>query len=215
MAETENHYWRLEERGSETQTCRVSTLPLDPYKGGLSSVRLAQRNWKIAAGLSFISAGVASLWLPPLGAVFAVLGIFFGWRSNQEDIELARVLAVYRGLVEAGMCFGELRWDGQASWVESDLDSSRRFADSIRELYGPIQSPSHLVLETDGHVWPVPTRLSEGDMPVEFSHIWARQVGPCEVLDTSTTRGADVLKKAREAGGGMEIAMVEIGGVSP
>jgi hypothetical protein len=99
--------------------------------------------------------------------------------------------------------------------VESDLDSSRRFADSIRELYGPIQSPSHLVLETDGHVWPVPTRLSEGDMPVEFSHIWARQVGPCEVLDTSTTRGADVLKKAREAGGGMEIAMVEIGGVSP
>jgi hypothetical protein len=212
MAESEKHYWRLEERGSETRTGRVSTLPLDPYKGGLSSVRLAQRNWKIAAGLCFLGTGIASLWLPIVGAVFAVAGIYLGWRSNQEDVELARILAVYRGLVEAGLCFGELKWDGQTSWVEGDLDSSRRFAYSIRELYGPIQKPTHLVLETDGHVWPVPARLSEGDMPVEFAHIWARQVGPCEVLDTATTRGADVLEKALAAGGGMEISMLEIGG---
>jgi hypothetical protein len=185
---------------------------LDPYPGGLSSVRLVRRNWKIGAGICFIAAGAASLWMPPVGALFAVLAIFLGWRSNQEDLEFARVLAVYRGLVEAGLCFGELKWDGEASWVEGDLDSSRRFADSVRELYGPIKSPAHLVLETDGHVWPVPTRLSEGDLPVEFTHIWARQVGPCEVLDTKSTRGADVLAKALEAGGGMEIPMSEIGG---
>jgi len=212
MSESEKHYWRLEERGSETRTCRVSVLPLDPYKGGLSSVRLAQRNWKIGAGLCFVATGVVSLWIPPLGGVFAVVGIVLGWRSNQEDVEFARTLAIYRGLVEAGLCFGELKWDGQTSWVEGDLDSSRRFADSIRELYGPIQNPTHLVLETDGHVWPVPVRLSEGDMPVEFAHIWARQVGPCEVLDAATTRGADVLEKALAAGGGMEISMLEIGG---
>ena len=115
--------------------------------------------------------------------------------------------------MEAGLCFGELKWDGETCWVEGDIDSSRRFVDSVRELYGPIRSPSHLVLETDGHVWPVPSRLSESDLPVEFTHIWARQVGPCEVLDASTSRGADVLEKALAAGGGMELEITEIGGV--
>ena len=212
MTTETKHFWRLEDRGTDARTCRVSVLPLGPYPGGLSSVRLRQRNWKIAAGVSFVLGGVVSLWVPVAAIGAGIAGIFCGWRSNQEDLEFARVLAVFRGLVEAGLCFGELKRDGEFCWVEGDLDSSRRFVDSIRELYGPIRKPTHLVLETDGHVWPVPARLSEGDLPVEFTHIWARQVGPCEVLDVSTTRGADVLEKALAAGGGMELRIREIGG---
>ena len=170
-----------------------------------------RRNWRVGAIAAFLVGSIGAFWLPPVSLVLAGLGVFFAWRSNQEDLERARVFAVYRGLVEAGLCFGELKWDGEASWVDGDEDSSRRFANSVRELYGPIQNPTHLVLETDGHVWPVPLRLSEGDLPVEFAHIWARQVGPCEVLEVHTPRGQDLLKKAVEAGGGMEITMSEFG----
>ena len=204
MSSEPKHFWRLQDRGAEAQACRVSVLPLDPYPGGLSSVRLRQRNWKIAAGVSFVLGGVVCLWVPAASLGAGAAGIFCGWRSTLEDLDFARVLAVFRGLVEAGLCFGELKRDGEACWVEGDPDSSRRFVDSIQELYGPINNPTHLVLETDGHVWPVPARLCEGDLPVEFTHIWARQVGPCEVLDVSTTRGADVLEKALAAGGGEE-----------
>lgn len=211
MGETEKHFWRLDERGSDTRTTRVAVLPHDPYRGGLSSVRLARRNWMWLAGTSFVVGGVACLWVPPIGGAVAICGIYFGWRSNQEDVGRAQILAVYRGLVEAGLCFGELKWDGEATWVEGDLDSSRRFVDSVRELYAPIAAPTHLVLESDGHVWPVPARLSEGDLPTEFAHIWARQVGPCEVLDVTQVRGEDVLQKALAAGGGMELAMSEVG----
>jgi hypothetical protein len=201
--------WRVE--GLDAVVARKTKLrPEKAEPPGASSVKLLRRNWRLGAASGLVVACGLALINPWVGGALACAALGMGWQSTRLDENRARVLAVYEALVEAELVHGELMWDEDRAWVQGDVDSSRHFAQAVAELLGPVRHPRYLLLEANGSVWPVPATLgADRGHADQFSRIWAREVGPCEVIFARQGRGRDLLIAAWRCGGEVAAELVE------
>ncbi len=215
--------WRIDGRSTARQPCRLRARP-DPAKliRARATAQVPRRRRRGLAALLLGGAGVglaaatAVAGLPPpvlLGAaalLTASMGVAVP-RLRRRDPRHAAVQALDAALRENGRVQGPLQRDGQTWWIEGGTGESRRFAEALAELLGPVRYPRYLLLESDGGVWPVPTEVG-GDRGTadRFAEAWATHVGPCEALYARQGRGKELLRQAWRAAGRGEVEVVEI-----
>ena len=179
-----------------------------------------RRQAALAIGLGGGGVGVALVTLlaplPPLAFAGAVaLAGASGWvawrRARSADPRDAAVRALDGALRDLGLLDGPLRHEGRSWWVEGEPEESRRFADAVAALLGPVRYPRDLLLEPDGRVWPVPATVgADRGTADRFGEAWATWVGPCEVVFARQGRGRELLARAWRGAGRDDVEVLEI-----
>ncbi len=215
--------WRVEGGGPTPPRRRVTARP-DPERVRPAEARawvprrrrFTARAIVLGAAGAGLAATVVGASLPPLILVgAAVLGAASGWyawcRARERDPRHDAVRALEATLRRTGQVQGILRTDGATWWIEGDPAESRRFAEGVAELLGPVRYPRYLILEPDGAVWPVPAAVG-GDRGTAdlFARSWAAHVGPCEALFARQGRGRELLTLAWRTTGREDVALVEV-----
>lgn len=215
--------WRIDGRSGGRDKCRVRTPP-DPgrtvqahagaqvprkRRRGLAALLLAGAG----AGLTTttVIVGLSPFLLCGAAALMSASMWFAVARMRGLDPQDAAARALDAAMRENGQLHGPLRREGTTWWIDGDPDESRRFAEALSELMGPVRYPRYLLLEPDGGVWPVPTAVG-GDRGTtdRFATAWATHVGPCEAIYARQGRGRALLKEAWRSTSRGDVDVVEI-----
>ncbi len=218
--------WRIEAHLPVTP-CTTSHRPIEPSAASprsLARLTVRRRRRGAALGAASLALGAAGaivglplLGLPALiaGAAVASLGGGVGaWLSLRGADPQARQRAMLRALASALRSLdpgvGELVYEGDEASVEGPSESTRRFAEAAAELLGPVRYPRYLLLEPDGHAWPVPGELgARRDLADAFALAWAEQLGAAEVIFARQGRGRELLEAAWRTGSRGPVEVVE------
>ena len=215
--------WRVDGLSGGRRICRVARRP-DPGRvlPARSEAWLPTRRRRGVASLVLGGAGlglaavVLAASLPPAtlvgSAALAAASGWFAWRRRRErDPRGAAVRALDAALRDLGQVQGPLHGEDSTWWIEGGPEESRRFAEALSELLGPVRYPRYLLLEPDGGIWPVPATVG-GDRGTadRMAEAWAAHVGPCEAVYARQGRGRTMLKEAWRAASHGDVEVVEV-----
>lgn len=214
--------WRVEGHG---QPARVQAGPrqradlLAAAPGAAAVLRRRTRTRATGAAAAAIVASLPLVTLGPVGWLAAIaisavavgLGAWVGLRAGREErFRRARLEALWSALHDQDPELPPLVVDRDRCWVDGSPEHSRRFAEAVAELLGPVRYPRYLLLEPDGRVWPVPAALGGNRSTADaFAQAWAAWVGPCVVRFARSGRGRELLEAAWRAGGTPSVELVE------
>ncbi len=223
QAYVDRRSWRALDRSTTPLTRRLRARPRPDRTIPAHAGALVPRRFRLAAsavalassGLGLAATTLLAGWPPAAMAGAAMLAAASGWfawrRAASADPRDAAVRALDHALRATGLVTGPLRREDRTWWIDGEPEESRRFAEGVAELLGPVRYPRYLLLEGDGRVWPVPTSVgADRGTADRFGQAWAEWVGPCEVLFARQSQGRELLALAWRTGGAQDVEVLEL-----